>query len=40
VFCWTIDDQKFMKQFIDEGEFDGLLSNYSAMTAFYFYIQQ
>ncbi|NOT74271.1 MAG: glycerophosphodiester phosphodiesterase [Cyclobacteriaceae bacterium] len=40
VFCWTIDDQKFMKQFITEGNFDGLLSNYSAMTAYYFYIQE
>ncbi|HWA34870.1 MAG TPA: glycerophosphodiester phosphodiesterase [Cyclobacteriaceae bacterium] len=40
VFCWTIDDQQFMKKFIDEGEFDGLLSNYSAMTAFYFYTQE
>jgi glycerophosphoryl diester phosphodiesterase len=40
VFCWTIDDQRFMKKFIDEGEFDGLLSNYSAMTAFYFYTQE
>jgi glycerophosphoryl diester phosphodiesterase len=40
VFCWTIDDQNFMKKFIQEGEFDGLLSNYSAMTAYYFYMQE
>ncbi|MEJ0056313.1 MAG: glycerophosphodiester phosphodiesterase family protein [Bacteroidota bacterium] len=40
VFCWTIDDQDFMKKFIQEGEFDGLLSNYSAMTAYYFYMQE
>ncbi len=40
VFCWTIDDQNFMKKFIQEGEFDGLLSNYSAMTSYYFYMQE
>lgn len=40
VFCWTIDDQAFMKKFIGEGEFDGLLSNYSAMTAYYYYMQE
>ncbi|CAN5287164.1 hypothetical protein BH09BAC3_BH09BAC3_37620 [soil metagenome] len=39
-FCWTIDDQNFLKQFIQEGDFDGLLSNYSAITAFYFYSQE
>ena len=40
VFCWTIDDQKFMKQYIAEGEFDGLLSNHSAITSYYFYMQE
>ncbi len=40
VFSWTIDDQTFMKQYVEEGEFDGLLSNHSAITAYYFYLQE
>ena len=40
VFSWTIDDQTFIKKFIQEGEFDGLLSNYSASTSYYFYMQE
>ena len=39
-FCWTIDDPKFIKKFIKEGEFDGLLSNYSSSTSYYFYMQE
>ena len=39
VFCWTIDDQRFIQQFIEEGKFDGLLSNHSAITTYYYYMQ-
>jgi glycerophosphoryl diester phosphodiesterase len=40
VFCWTIDDQRFIRQFMEEGQFDGLLSNHSAITSYYYYMQQ
>jgi glycerophosphoryl diester phosphodiesterase len=39
VFCWTIDDQRFIQQFMEEGKFDGLLSNHSAITSYYYYMQ-
>ncbi|MBC3783773.1 glycerophosphodiester phosphodiesterase [Spirosoma utsteinense] len=40
VFVWTLDEPKFIEQFITEGRFDGILSNYSPVVAYYHYIGQ
>ncbi|WP_080237766.1 glycerophosphodiester phosphodiesterase [Spirosoma rigui] len=40
VFVWTLDEPKFIEQFIAEGRFDGILSNYSPVVAYYHYIGQ
>ena len=38
VYVWTLDEPKFIEQFISEGRFDGILSNYSPIVAYYHYI--
>jgi len=40
VFVWTLDEPKFIDQFISEGRFDGILSNYSPTVAYYHYTSQ
>ncbi len=40
VICWTIDTPGFIKQFIELGRFDGLLTNYPSSVAYYHYIQE
>lgn len=37
--CWTIDVPAYIKQFIQEGRFDGLLTNYPSYVTYYYYIQ-
>jgi glycerophosphoryl diester phosphodiesterase len=39
-FVWTLDVPEFIEQYIREGTFDGILSNYPSCTAFYYYVQQ
>jgi len=39
VFCWTIDTPGFIDQFIRQGRFDGLLTNYPSIVAYYYYTQ-
>ena len=39
-FVWTVDVPEFIEQFIREGHFDGLLSNYPSTTAYYYYVRQ
>jgi glycerophosphoryl diester phosphodiesterase len=38
-YCWTIDDINFIQQYINEGSFDGLLSNYPYLIAYYHYVR-
>lgn len=38
-FVWTLDESQFIQKFIGENEFDGILSNYSPVVAYYHYIQ-
>jgi len=38
-YCWTIDNVFFIQQFINEGNFDGLLTNYPYIVAYYHYIR-
>lgn len=40
VFVWTLDEPRFIQQFITEGRFDGILSNYSPVVAYYHYVSQ
>lgn len=39
VLVWTLDEPAFMKKFINEGNFDGVLSNYPGLAAYYHYIR-
>ncbi|MFM8913008.1 MAG: glycerophosphodiester phosphodiesterase, partial [Flammeovirgaceae bacterium] len=39
VLCWTIDVPAFISQFIQQGRFNGLLSNYPSTVAYYHYTQ-
>jgi glycerophosphoryl diester phosphodiesterase len=39
VFCWTIDSPDYIHQFIEEGKFDGLLTNYPTIVAYNHYIK-
>jgi glycerophosphoryl diester phosphodiesterase len=40
VFVWTLDETQFIEQFIGEGNFNGILSNYSSTVAYYHYTAQ
>ena len=40
VYVWTLDEPKFIEQFISQGRFDGILSNYSPIVAYYHYVGQ
>lgn len=39
-FVWTLDVPEFIEQFIREGNFDGILSNFPSCTAYYYYVRQ
>jgi glycerophosphoryl diester phosphodiesterase len=36
-FVWTLDEPQYVQQFITEGKFDGILSNYPSLVAYYHY---
>lgn len=38
--CWTIDVPAYINQYITQGRFDGLLTNYPSYVAYYHYIQE
>lgn len=38
--CWTIDNPNWIKDFIGNGQFDGLLTNYPTVVTYYHYIQR
>lgn len=40
VFVWTLDEPEFIREFIGQNQFDGILSNYSTVVAFYHYREQ
>ena len=40
VFVWTLDVPEFIQQFIQNGSFDGILSNYVPSVAYYHYVQK
>lgn len=39
VFTWTLDKPEFIKEFIEKGNFDGFITNYPTLAAFYYYSQ-
>lgn len=39
VFTWTLDDENYIEQFIRDGQFDGILTNYPSIVSYYHYIQ-
>lgn len=39
VFVWTLDDPAFIESFINEGKFNGILTNYPSLVAYYHYIR-
>jgi glycerophosphoryl diester phosphodiesterase len=40
VITWTMDDPQFIQQYIKEGDFDGMVTNYPTLLAYYYYAQQ
>ena len=36
-FVWTLDEPAFVESFMRDGEFDGVLSNYPSLIAYYYY---
>ena len=39
VFTWTLDDANYIEAFINDGEFDGILTNYPTIVSYYHYIK-
>jgi glycerophosphoryl diester phosphodiesterase len=39
VFVWTLDEPSYIDEFINNGKFDGILSNYPTIVAYYYYIK-
>jgi len=39
VFTWTLDETSYIEEFINEGEFDGILTNYPTIVSYYHYIR-
>jgi glycerophosphoryl diester phosphodiesterase len=39
-FTWTVDDPAYMQEFLTNGNFDGFVTNYSPMLAYYHYVRQ
>jgi glycerophosphoryl diester phosphodiesterase len=39
-FVWTLDADEFITRFLREGSFDGILTNYPTLVAYYYYLQQ
>lgn len=40
VFCWTLDNESFIKKYINEGNFDGILTNYPTIVSYHHYIRK
>jgi len=39
-FVWTLDVPDYVRQFTNEGNFDGILSNYASLVAYYHYVKE
>jgi len=38
--CWTIDNPAWIKDFINNGQFDGLLTNFPSVVSYYHYTKR
>ncbi len=39
-FVWTLDQPEFIVKFLNEGDFDGILTNYPTVVAYHYYIRR
>jgi glycerophosphoryl diester phosphodiesterase len=39
VISWTLDQADYIQEFIQTGKYDGILSNYPSLVAYYYYVQ-
>ena len=39
-FVWTLDQPDLINQFINQGHFDGILSNYASLVAYNYYVKE
>jgi len=39
-FVWTLDQTQFIQEFINESEFDGILTNYPTIVASFYYAKE
>jgi hypothetical protein len=37
---WTLDEPDYISQFIDQGNFNGVLSNYPTLIAYNYYVKE
>jgi glycerophosphoryl diester phosphodiesterase len=40
VYVWTVDEPEFIESFINDGHFDGMLSNFPSCVAYNYYVHQ
>jgi glycerophosphoryl diester phosphodiesterase len=40
VYCWTLDNEDFIKKYINEGDFDGILTNYPTIVSYHHYLRK
>ena len=40
VITWTMDDPQFISRYLNEGKFDGMVTNYPALVAYYHFIRE
>lgn len=40
VLAWTLDEPGFVQDFLTNGDFDGFVTNYCSMVAYYYYVRQ
>ncbi len=40
VYCWTLDNEAFIKKYMNEGNFNGILTNYPSLVAYYHYLRK
>jgi glycerophosphoryl diester phosphodiesterase len=39
VFVWTVDEPEYIREYMYDGEFDGMLSNYAPLVAYYHHVR-
>jgi glycerophosphoryl diester phosphodiesterase len=39
VIVWTLDESQFISQYMSDGKFNGMVTNYSPLVAYFYYVQ-